>query len=160
MIPTVRIYRGLPGSGKDYHCTGTLTTDQGVKLYEMFSADLFWGPKYEFDPKRIGEAHAWCYFSYLQFLHAYKEMFDYLDKVHINYLVVNNTNIRAYEIAPYVQAANAYELTHEIITLVCDPKVACERNIHKVPANVIFSMYQGLLEERLPPFWNHTVMYV
>ena len=152
--PTVHIYRGIPGSGK----TTTMKLIKGsLQLPDVtdcaFSADDFWinhaTGAYEFDPKRIGEAHAWCF----------REFLNSLILKHLDHLFVDNTNIKAWEIAPYVQAANAYGWDHEIITVHCNPKIAFARNVHQVPLTVVWAMHVKLLTEELPPHWKQTIIF-
>ncbi len=73
--------------------------------------------------------------------------------------VIDNTSISAWEIAPYILAASAFGLDHEIVTIACNPDVAAARNIHGVPAQVVWDMHRRLLTESLPPFWNHKVIF-
>jgi predicted kinase len=148
-FPSVVIYRGLPGTGKSYMIEDLrrcIPTQRGL----VFSADNFWliDGQYIFDPKRIGEAHAWCFRRYL----------EALQDGNFDYYIVDNTNISAFEIAPYIQAANAYGLQSEIITVWCSLETAIKRNTHNVPATSVVSMYQRLLTEQLPPFWKHSVV--
>jgi predicted kinase len=156
--PLVIIMRGLPGCGKSYYidtqlCNSALSSNTDL---EVFSADHYFTDNngiYRFDPKHLGAAHAACFKSYLDFLAQ-------LDVMEVpEMLVVDNTNISAYEMAPYIQAANAYGLDHKIVTLWCNPKLAAQRNTHDVPNHTILAMYQKLLKEELPPFWKHQVTY-
>ena len=153
--PTVHIMRGIPGSGKS-----TLVQRNLLQLgligsctQPLFSADDFWinhaTGAYEFDPKRIGEAHAWCF----------REFLGALIHAHLDHLFVDNTNIRAWEIAPYLQAANAYGWDHEITTIHCNPRTAFARNVHQVPLTVIWAMHARLLTEELPPHWKQSIIF-
>lgn len=152
---TVRIYRGITGAGKSHWANHWIRTGyQGpASSLRTLSADHFWvdskTKEYRFDPTRIGEAHAWCFRCYL----------DALREAFYRCLVVDNTNLHAWELAPYVQAANAYGVAHQIVTVWCDPAVAVRRNVHGVPAKVVFAMHQTLVSERLPGHWNHEVLY-
>ncbi len=160
MKPKMIIYRGLPGAGKDTHIA---QFQKALALehcdLKVFSADDFWyrNPErtYQFDPKRIGEAHTSCFSGVLNCL---EHRFQFGCQHPAPYIVVNNTNISAYEIAPYIALANSYGLDHQILTIWCDPMVAARRNIHQVPVEVVFSMYQRLLEENLPPLWKHQIV--
>ncbi len=154
-MATVYIYRGLPGSGKSTQLNSNHPKSR--KYCRAFSADYFWiGPQgeYNFDPKKIGEAHAWCFHKYMNKLRE-MEGFEYPKT---SAIVVDNTSISAWEIAPYVLAASAYGFEHEIITVWADPVMCIKRNVHNVPAHVIMAMYQRLLTETLPPFWKHTII--
>lgn len=134
----ITIMRGLPGVGKSSY----------ILLREhdyIFSADDFWGKEYNFDPKRLGEAHIDCMRRYL---------FRLINGQNDDKIFVDNTNIRAYELAPYIQLAQIYKFDYKVVTLWCDPIVAWCRNIHKVPLKVILGMFEGLVNEKLPPWWN------
>lgn len=146
--PLVLIVRGIQGAGKTT-ALENWALDK-INTFTYHSADQFWqkGDRYEFDPKQLGEAHAWCYKKFLDSItQPYK------------FHVIDNTNIHTYEVAPYVLAANAYGLRHEIVTLYCDPKIAAARNVHGVPATTVFQKYQDLLKEKLPAHWNHRVVF-
>ena len=157
--PQVILYRGLPGCGKTYSIQQWMLS---LKLHpndpapRVFSADFFFqkNGKYEFDYRKIGEAHAWCYRQFLDMIIPFDDEIG----ENISHLVIDNTNICAFEMAPYIQAANAYGLVHEIRTIWSDPVVAAKRNVHNVPATTIFRMYTTLLNEQLPPFWNHKLI--
>jgi NEDD4-binding protein 2 len=142
----VILLRGLPGCGKSAYVKHEMTN------IKAFSADQFFmkDGEYLFDPSKIGLAHAVCFKDFLTELPIAKPF---------NYdLVIDNTNIRAYEMAPYIQAANAYGLEHEIITIWAEPDGCYRRTIHGVPFDKILSMYQAMLTEQLPPFWKHRVI--
>ena len=58
------VYRGLPGSGKSTAAKqlqeSLIQQGETVAYYE---ADMYWigeDGQYHFDPKRLGDAHAWC----------------------------------------------------------------------------------------------------
>lgn len=151
----VVVMRGLVGAGKSHYAAGMMETfvlDSPFKTAFKFSADDYHikDGKYQFDPKHQGAAHAWCFKQYLTRLNC-TETVDRL-------LIVDNTNLFAWEAAPYVQAANAYGVPCEVITLMCDPYVAWRRQTHNVPAKTFWAMYAALLQETMPPSWNHTVI--
>lgn len=157
MATTVRIYRGVAGAGKSTLIRQWLEQDKLDRTKaRVFSADHYrLDPvtrAYVFDAKNPGLAHAKCFFDYLRCLARNSASGDYYSP---DWIIIDNTNCRAYEIAPYVQAANAYGLSHEIVTVLCDPAVAAARNVHGVPAATIWAMHQAILTEHLPPFWNH-----
>jgi hypothetical protein len=72
--------------------------------------------------------------------------------------MVDNTNITATEIAPYMLGAAAFGATAEIVTLWCDPIVALQRGVHSVPNQIVMAMYGKLLSEPLPTYWKHSVL--
>jgi predicted kinase len=157
MTTTVIILRGLPGSGKTTRALMRLEHSP-IKAEEIVvcSADQYFTDQdtgeYTFDPAGIGEAHRRCFLKFL----------DACQDAHLNgspkLIYVDNTNIQAHEIAPYVAVANGYHLYHQIQLVWCDLPTALKRNVHRVPEHVILDMYQRLLAERLPPYWNQVVI--
>jgi hypothetical protein len=73
-------------------------------------------------------------------------------------VVVDNTNIRVWEIAPYMLGAAAYKFDVEIIELQCDFETAYNRNTHGVPEGTMREMNWYLQNEKLLPFWKRTVI--
>ena len=69
-------------------------------------------------------------------------------------LLVDNTNLSAWEISPYVQVASAYEMPCQIVTMKCDPEVAFNRQVHGVPKKNYDHMVRNLEHRWLPPFWT------
>lgn len=148
----VTILRGIPGSGKSRYVS-SLTGTTGP-IPNVCSADQFHiapDGTYKFDPTKIGQAHDECLKKYLRVLHA-KEVSPH------NILFVDNTNLSSWELAPYVRLAEIFEVEYQILTLWVDPLVAAKRNIHRVPMERVFQMYQILLSERLPVHWKQKVM--
>jgi len=90
-------------------------------------------PTYEFDPARIGEAHAWCFRQYMKALHdnCYDE------------IVVDNTNSRLWEMENYIYLAKQFNRTVDIITmhpLQVSVEELTRRNIHGVSQEIIQKM--------------------
>lgn len=139
------ILRGIPGSGKSTLARRLLGDATAI----IASADdLFVGHDrvYRFDPARIGEAHGAC------FRRAVDAM-----RLGADVVVIDNTNITAVEVAPYVLAAQAYGYEHEIVTVQCGVALAAERNIHGVPLERVAAMAAALDRETMMPWWNHRV---
>jgi predicted kinase len=142
--------RGLPGCGKS-----TLAEDL-KKLYDVvdvLSTDDFWGPEYNFDPSKIGEAHAWNLRRWIETLQMMQREDD-APSEHV--IVCANTNIHATEIAPYWATAAAYGYEPMIMQLDCPVEVSLARNVHNVPEHVIRGMAAALgpAEENFPPWWT------
>lgn len=150
----VKLLRGLPGSGKSTWVQKSIDRcDLQHKKTVICSADDFHtingdfhtiNGDYQYDPKRAGVAHSVCLSKYVTELT--------LDRCGL--LIVDNTNTRCFEIAPYVALAIAYNADYEIVYLPCDPITAIKRNIHNVPASTILAMNTALLTDYLPPFWK------
>lgn len=141
----VSILRGIPGSGKS-HLAGR------IKATTIVSADDFFTDfqgAYNFNPARLGEAHSACLRDYLLALERAK---IYNRPCHI---VVDNTNIRAVEVAPYAALALAFGAELKVITLRTPYGIAACRNVHSVPERTIIAMFSRLADEdkNFPPHW-------
>ena len=140
----VIIMRGIPGSGKS-----TWMINNYPKDFCRCSADAFFemGQDYRFDPQKLPEAHDYCLRLFISRLSGA------MDEV----LIVDNTNIRAWEIAPYHRLAEIHKVPVKIVRCVCNPLTAIKRNTHNVPAKLILQMHQWLNKETLPPWWNEEI---
>lgn len=141
------ILRGIPGAGKSTLCE-SLVAD-GLHNF-VVSADAYFvrDGRYEFDPKKLGEAHGECLRQFAAACLAGSAG---------SRLIVDNTNVNAIEIAPYYALGVAYGLQPTIVTIVADPAKAAARNRHGVPAHVIASKHDRLLREErfFPHYWTH-----
>ena len=126
MTLKLTIIRGLPGSGKS-----TLAKTLDVNHYE---ADMYFVDakgEYDFRPEHIEKAHDWC-----------KNMTrDSLMKRQS--VVVSNTFVMRWEIAPYYQMAKRYGAEFEIIE--CKENFG---NIHGVTTSTIQQMKKRWQEWR------------
>lgn len=159
----IKIMRGLPGSGKNHYIDNVVkkllcpdTTD--LVRVAMVSADdgMLEDGKYVFKPEKLPKAHDNCLSRFLNNLITSGQKLIFGN--HPDILVVNNTNLTAWELAPYVRLSEIYGFTPEIIYIKADPLLCAQRNVHGVDAVKIGMMYQTLLTERLPPFWKQTVI--
>lgn len=179
----VYIMSGIPGSGKTYEA-GRLAAqihadgEAGV----IVSADHFWHKKwlvealgypeyngipfnlvsdsniaaaldstnYNFDPSLISQSHHECFRAFVS---------RALDAA--STIIVDNTNINAAEIAPYVLAGESYGYEVEIVRVETPLEVCLERNTHMVPREIVERMHhvfnarthQGHLREHMP-WWK------
>jgi hypothetical protein len=69
------------------------------------------------------------------------------------YLVVDNCNLTAIDLAPYVLLSTAYGYIPEIVTLIVDPKVAASRNKSKISLNECKKMSNILSSRKIPSHW-------
>lgn len=120
------IFRGLPGSGKS-----TLAKQLGKNGVVLGSDDFFMvDDKYEFDPNSLYYAHMW---NQARAIDAMKKG--------ISPIVIDNTNVQAWEMKPYVEAGIKYGYQIEIkepnTPWKFDAEELAKRNTHKVPINVI-----------------------
>lgn len=141
----VIIMRGVPGSGKSTYIKNNFPDAI------VCSADKFFeqNGEYKFNRELLGEAHHWCLRTFCSHLLQCA-----------NLVVVDNTNISTWEIAPYAQMALAHVYGLEIITLKVNPEVAHSRNVHGVPANVC-RRGAGRLDRQakgFPKVWKHTMV--
>jgi predicted kinase len=139
----VYVLQGVSGSGKS-----TLAR----RLVDLLGAvvvsadDYFLDPKdgsYNFDPSKLGQAHAHCFRCFLDALEAGKEV-----------VVVDNTNTSTIEISPYMLGASACGYEAKVIRVVCPVDVAISRNIHGVPEEAIQGMASRIASNGLPPWWE------
>lgn len=132
------IMRGLPGSGK---------TTYAWKCFShacILSADDYFMDNgvYKFVPQFIGKAHESCFRRFISIVQR-----------GISDVVVDNTNISAWEMAPYIMGASAFGYSPSIVELKASAELALARNVHEVPEDVIRSMQDRLENEVIPPFW-------
>jgi hypothetical protein len=145
---SVKIMRGIPGSGKSTWMNDFIQSSSGGCF--VCSADLFFmddhkfGSVYKFDASKLGAAHKWCFEQFLAEMNQN------------SFLLVDNTNIRIWELAPYYRLSEVLDGDVEIIQMVCDPNVAAGRNEHGVPRDKVLKMYNAL--EPLPD--HYKVRYV
>jgi predicted kinase len=138
--PVALIYAGLPGSGKS-----TLIRGQPDPK-TVVSADDYWvndAGKYVFVAKDLPKAHDACLRRYLEALQRGDRL-----------VVVDNTNLTVWQIAPYYRLAEVFGYRPQIIKVYCDPYVALARNTHDVPVERFFEMVRQYQELELPPWWN------
>lgn len=111
------------------------------------------GREYKFDPKYLSAAHNQCLRRFTQAL---------VDPDGPENLIVDNTNTSITEVTPYAALAGAYGHELHILTLLCDPAKAWQRNTHQVPmTNAIkqdLQLRKSILE--WPPWFPQQVFCV
>ncbi len=139
---TMYIMRGLPGSGKSTAAQALFdklyTDDMWLLDNEaIFSTDNYWlrpDGYYDFNPSRLGEAHAW---NQEQVRKAVEEYF-------IPFVIVDNTNIRLTHMLPYVQLAerNRWDVQYVVpeTPWAWDVEECAKRNAHGVPLAAVQRM--------------------
>lgn len=154
--PKIVIMRGCSGSGKSTFVDKLIRTG---KLGEavVCSADHYFlkRDEYIFDPTQLQDAHAACFQLFLECLSAVGKgtaLWDGYDSI-----VVDNTNMRLWELSPYRAAALALtpDSPIEYYEIVGEPDVCFERNAHGVPLSSIVRQYESY--EELPPYWIRTI---
>jgi predicted kinase len=142
--------RGIPGSGKSTYVRETLWGEFEVpmprKVPVVCSADDFHmvDGEYKFDPNNIRKAHRACL----------KKFIDACTKGS-PLVIVDNTNTQQWEYVQYVNIAQAFEYDVKIVEFRITATQSYERNIHKVPLDVIEKMY-----ERFQPVlpWHESLL--
>ena len=116
------ILRSLPGGGKSHYTAPLEAAGATVASADRYP-DLYEG---EFNPADLDPAHGLSVRTAIEGLQA---------GAHV---VVDNTNLTAAELVPYVALAQAFRVDCEIITIETDPAVAFGRQTHGVPHGVFF----------------------
>ena len=120
------LIRGLPGCGKS---TKAAKLDQPVFEADQFFVDA--EGNYNFDPSKLGEAHAACNANTLKGLQDGTNC------------IVSNTFTQRWEMEPYLEMAKANGFSVNIIDLYdgdCSDEQLAERNTHGVPLAAIQTM--------------------
>jgi len=131
----VIIMRGVPGSGKSSLADRVQLNDSSASsIKTIVSADNFHineDGEYNWDPAKIGEAHAQCF-------RLFNEALERGDDL----IVVDNTNTQLYELSPYICVATLFDAEVEIIHTICPLDTARARGIHEVPFKNIKEMWE------------------
>jgi predicted kinase len=106
------------------------------------SADHFMyeGGVYRFAQEKLPEAHRLCMTKFVFHLTQGTDV-----------IVVDNTNIRVEDIAPYYRLAETFGAEVRVVQMVANPFRTAGRNVHGVPPNRVLAMYR--LMGPLPKEW-------
>ncbi|KAF1443984.1 NEDD4-binding protein 2, partial [Spheniscus demersus] len=128
------LLRGVPGSGKSYLARTLLEDNPGGVI--LSTDDYFYKHgQYHYDPDCLGEAHDWN-------RKRAKEAFE----MRISPIIIDNTNIQAWEMKPYVTLAQQFK--YKVMFREPDtwwkfkPKELERRNIHGVSKEKIKRMLE------------------
>ena len=121
---------GIPGSGKTTYVESVLRKSHPDIV--RFEADMFFyvGDRYDFNPRKLGYAHAWCQAKVDQAMIAGKT------------IAVSNTSLTPSERAPYIKMAknHGYHVVPRLMT-------GSFQNVHGVPEAQLEKM-----KKKLTPF--------
>jgi predicted kinase len=151
----IYILRAGSGAGKS---TWTKSNHPNANV---FSADTFFMAtgEYKFDPTKLGEAHATCLRSFVDYCQQERldGTFSAGKPVPTEVAIVDNTNTTLAEFGPYAQVGLAYGHNVSILTFLYDPAVAHARNTHGTPLKACIDMHARLTEHTklIPPWWRH-----
>ncbi|NXI68525.1 N4BP2 protein, partial [Anseranas semipalmata] len=128
------LLRGVPGSGKSYLARTLLEDNPGGVI--LSTDDYFYKHgQYHYDPDCLGEAHDWN-------RKRAKEAFE----MKISPIIIDNTNIQAWEMKPYVILAQQFK--YKVMFREPDtwwkfkPKELERRNVHGVSKEKIKRMLE------------------
>ncbi len=154
---SVVILRGPSGAGKS-----TLAEAHRMRLEKegkgctVVSADDFHinaEGDYVFKPENIGPSHQDCFRKFFRCIK---------DGLPRDTVIVDNTNTRLWECAPYVLAGEAFghdvKLIHLMPVLHTDVLGAAARNVHGVPEDLVIAMDEEY--EMALPHWNEETIEV
>lgn len=132
---------GIPGSGKSTYARKTYPNHVILSADNYFMIDGV----YRYDESKIQEAHSDCL---RRFVHECEWG--------CHNLVVDNTNTKVTDIAPYHAIATAYGYEVNILVIEADPEVAFQRNVHGVPLEMCRKMALRLKGLVVPSWWSIT----
>lgn len=125
-MKTLLLIIGIPGSGKSTLAKKIKSENPDFADANIWEADMFFidiNGKYNWNPKYIKIAHAWCQSQVEGDMNLGKN------------IIVSNTSLTPYERRPYFELA--YNYGYEVEVKVCDGGF---KNIHNVPEETIERM--------------------
>lgn len=145
----VIILSGLPGSGKStwwkkhYPSAMVVSADGFMREQAKLKGFDYDNGGEGFDRTILPAAHQNCFRRFLVALGAEFET-----------IVVDNTNLSAWEIAPYMLAGESYGYSVEIVRIHCDAGKAASRNVHGVPAHAYPTLLARFNSRDILPWWK------
>jgi NEDD4-binding protein 2 len=151
--PVVVVMRGAPGSGKSTianKLVESLRSEFGTDIGSLlFSADAerMVDGKYCFDAINPDRAHGACFSKFMKAAQHLRNGF----------IVIDNTNVQAWEISPYVAVARSFGWSPVVLTVLTPLEVCLRRQTHGVPKSTLSRMEENIRRTSLPPMWKHIV---
>lgn len=141
-LKRVIVMRGLSGSGKS---TVAKKMIAGEPKAVIVSTDdyLMVDGEYRWAQGKLDDAHNGCFRAFMAAIEDEAPL-----------IIVDNTNSRALEMAPYMMAGRAYGYDCRVLQIDCDPDIAAERTTHNTPKDAIIAMAARMKTEQLPPWWT------
>lgn len=120
--PKLILVRGISGSGKTTYAKELLKHDPSVSHYE---ADMFFykNGEYNFDPKKLKDAHNWCIKQ------------TEIDLMFGKSVIVSNTFTQKWEIEPYIELGKKYGAE-----IIIKKATGNYQNVHGVPSEALERM--------------------
>ena len=135
----IYLMRGIPASGKSFVARLIANGTDGI----ICSTDDYWSDvdgNYNFVPTKLGEAH----------LANQRKVAEAMGRGEPS-IIVDNTNISARDLKPYLLLANLFNYTVQLIDVGAEMETCVERNItresHSVPESVIRNMHYKICNE-------------
>lgn len=122
------LLQGFSGMGKTFICEClTMRYDAEGVRYKVCSTDEFWytevggdPEEYNFDMKRLGEAHKWNQKRANKFM-----------RESVPVVIIDNTNTQQREAQPYINMAKANSYNIRIVSVTGDVEVAKKANAQR-----------------------------
>jgi predicted kinase len=143
MYMRVIIMRGLPGSGKTTYAQNNFPKAAHISADQFFTQP---DSSYQFDITKLPEAHRYCFKKFIEAVQRQERE-----------IVVDNTSLTVWEIAPYILAGESYGYEVEIIAIQCKPEIAFKRALHRPSKPSFDKMVKDFNEVKLPSHWRHTI---
>lgn len=143
-LPGVLILSGIPGSGKTY-LTRKIRGEY-LNQCHVVSADHHVDYNLKITPDVFAKAHDACRKDYLTAIMVERPKL----------IVVDNTNLSAWEIAPYYLFAESLGYSAHILRIQVPFDVCLERQCHHVPGGVMQRMKKNFERRDVLTWWNVT----
>jgi predicted kinase len=145
------ILRGIPGSGKTTYARSRWY-DESLGAWKpgvvyCSADDFFTGPDgvYRWSAERRQEGHAYCLRRFAEAVFRGEPT-----------VIVDNTNIRLWEVSKYHDLAFAFGYEVRVVEFLAPPELALARNVHNVRPEDHERMTRTM--ERPLPFWHYEVV--